>query len=178
MGREFAGQTVGLVGLGNVGSSVARKLTGFNVHLLAYDPWVDPMTAAGLNIRLVDLEMLLKSSDVVSLHAMLTPDSQHMIGRAQLEMMKPTSILINTARGPLVNEEDLIRALEERRIAGAGIDVFEEEPVPPGNRLLELDNVVATPHTAAYTKEAMDRELTWAAEDVVRVLLGEPPLHS
>jgi D-3-phosphoglycerate dehydrogenase len=141
-------------------SSLARKLSGFNVQVLAHDPWVEVSKAAALNVRLVDLETLLKTSDVVSLHAMLTPQSEHMIGEAQLRMMKPTSILVNTARGPLVNEEELVRALQDGWIAGAGIDVFEEEPVPPGNPLLELDTVVATPHTAAYTEEAMERELT------------------
>jgi D-3-phosphoglycerate dehydrogenase len=177
MGHEFAGQTVGLVGLGNVGSAVARRLSGFNVNVLAHDPWVNESTTGRLNLSLVDLDTLLRSSDVVSLHAMLTPQSEHMIGEPQFRMMKPTSILINTARGPLVDEKELVRALQEGWIAGAGIDVFEEEPVPPGNPLLELDNVVATPHTAAYTEEAMERELTWAAEDVKRVLLGGAPLH-
>jgi D-3-phosphoglycerate dehydrogenase len=177
MGTELAGQTVGLVGFGNVGSSVARKLSGFNVHLLAHDPWADATTAAGLNVSLVDLETLLSTADVVSLHAMVTPETHHMIGEAQLRLMKPTSILINTARGPLIDEPQLVRALQEGWIAGAGIDVFEEEPVPLGNPLLQLDSVVATPHMAAFTRAAMDKELYWAAEDVKRVLLGDEPLH-
>jgi D-3-phosphoglycerate dehydrogenase len=178
MGTELAGKTVGLVGLGNVGGKVAEKLTGFAVRLLAYDPWTDPARAARLNVELVDLDTLLRTSDVVSLHAMVTPENVHMIGDAQLRSMKPAALLVNTARGPLVDEEALVRALKENRIAGAGIDVYEEEPVPDSNPLLGLENVVATPHVAAHTTEAMDRELTWTAEDTMRVLLGEAPIHS
>jgi D-3-phosphoglycerate dehydrogenase / 2-oxoglutarate reductase len=177
MGTELAGKTVGLVGLGNVGAAVARKLSGFGVSLLAYDPWVDNSKAAALGVELVDLEALLRASDVVSLHAMVTKESHHMMGRAQFQLMKPTSILINTARGPLVEEEALITALREQWISGAGIDVYEEEPVASTNPLLQLDSVVATPHISAHTREAMERELTWAAEDVKRVLLGGAPLH-
>jgi D-3-phosphoglycerate dehydrogenase / 2-oxoglutarate reductase len=177
VGTELAGSTVGLVGFGNVGSRVAARLSGFGVRILAHDPWADASRAAGLNVELVDLDTLLRTSDVVSLHAMVTPQSHHMIGESQLRMMKPTSLLINTARGPLVQEDALVRALEERWIAGAGLDVFEEEPVPATNPLLQMDSVVATPHVAAHTREAMDRELTWAAEDVRRVLLGEAPVH-
>jgi|SRR5215469_6529431 len=177
LGAELAGRTVGLVGFGNVGSRVAAKLQGFDVRILACDPFVDGSRAAALGVDLVDLDTLLATSDVVSLHAMVTPESHHMIGEAQLRAMMPTAILINTARGALVQEDVLVRALEEGWIAGAGIDVFEEEPVPATNPLLRLDCVVATPHVAAHTREAMDRELTWAAEDVKRVLLGEPPIH-
>ena len=177
IGTELAGKTVGLVGMGNVGSAVARKLSGFGVTLLAYDPWVDASKAAALRVELVDLETLLRSSDVVSLHAMVTPESHHMIGEAQFRMMKPTSVLINTARGPLVEETALVTALQEHWISGAGIDVYEEEPVPSTNPLLQMDSVIATPHISAHTHEAMEREFTWAAEDVKRVLLGEPPLH-
>jgi D-3-phosphoglycerate dehydrogenase / 2-oxoglutarate reductase len=176
-GTELTAKTVGLVGFGNVGSRVAEKLRGFNVRLLAYDPWADTSKAAALNVELVDLDGLLRSSDVVSLHAMVTVDNHHMIGEAQLRMMRPTSILINTARGPLVDESALVHALQERWIAGAGLDVYEEEPVPSTNPLLRIDTVVATPHTAAHTREAIEREISWAADDVRRVLLGEAPQH-
>jgi D-3-phosphoglycerate dehydrogenase len=177
MGTELAGKTVGLVGIGNVGAAVARKLSGFGVSLLAFDPWVSASKAAAMSVQMVDLETLLRSSDVVSLHAMVTPESHHMMGEAQFRMMKPTALLINTARGPLVDEAALVAALQEHRIRGAGIDVYEEEPVPSTNPLLQMDSVVATPHISAHTHEAMERELTWAAEDVRRVLLGEPPVH-
>jgi D-3-phosphoglycerate dehydrogenase / 2-oxoglutarate reductase len=176
-GTELSGKTVGLVGFGNVGSRVAARLGGFNVRILAYDPWADQSKAAGLNVEFVDLDHLLRNSDVISLHAMVTADNYHMIGEAQLGMMKPTSILINTARGPLVDESALVKALQEHRIAGAGLDVYEEEPILPTNPLLRIDTVLATPHTAAHTREAIEREITWAAEDVKRVLLGEPPQH-
>jgi len=177
LGTELAGRTVGLVGFGNVGTRVAAKLSGFDVRIIACDPFVDGSRAAALGVDLVELSTLLATSDVVSLHAMVTPESNHMIGEAQLRAMKPTAILINTARGALIQEDALVRALEEGWIAGAGIDVFEEEPVAATNPLLRLDCVVATPHVAAHTREAMDRELTWAAEDVKRVLLGESPIH-
>jgi D-3-phosphoglycerate dehydrogenase / 2-oxoglutarate reductase len=177
LGPELHGKTVGLVGLGNVGSRVAEKLSGFRTRLLASDPYVETEKAESLGVRLVDLDTLLAESDVVSLHAMVSPQTYHMIGEAQVRRMKPEAILINTARGALLNEAALVRALEQGWIAGAGIDVFEEEPVPSGHSLLRLENVVATPHVAAYTHEAIDRELTWAAEDVKRVLLGESPLY-
>ena len=177
-GTELHGKVVGLVGFGNVGGQVAKRLHGFNVRVVAYDPWADKTKAAALNVDLVDLDELLRTSDVVSLHAMVTSDNHHMIGQAQLALMKPTSILINTARGPLVDESALLRALQEHRIAGAGLDVYEEEPVLASNPLLKLDNVLPTPHTAAHTKEASDREITWAVDDVRRVLLGDAPQHN
>lgn len=176
-GTELNGKTVGLVGFGNVGSQVAARLRGFNVRILSYDPWADKSKAAALDVELVDLDHLLRTSDVISLHAMVTADNYHMIGEAQLGMMKPTSILINTARGPLVDEGALVRTLQEHRIAGAGLDVYEEEPVLSTNPILKLDNVLPTPHTAAHTREASEREITWAVDDVQRVLLGEAPQH-
>ena len=177
VGVELAGKTVGLVGFGSVGSSVAKHLSGFNVRVVVYDPWADRTKGASLSVEFAELAPLLKNSDVVSLHAMVTPQSRHMIGSAQLRMMKPSSILINTARGALVDEAALVGALEKGWIAGAGIDVFEEEPVSRSNPLLHMDCVVATPHIAAHTREAMDKERTWAAEDVRRVLLGDAPRY-
>ena len=174
---ELKGRTVGLVGLGGVGSRVAEKLGGFGVRLLAHDPYVPSDRAAALNVELVDLDTLLRQADVVSLHAMVTPNTRHMIGEAQLRTMRPSAILVNTARGALVDEPVLVRALQERWIAGAGLDVFEDEPVAPDNPLLSIETVVVTPHVAANTQEAIDRELNWAAEDLKRVLLGGSPEH-
>lgn len=177
LGTELAGKIVGVIGLGNVGGKVAEKLKGFSVRLLAHDPYADAAKAESLGVELVDLPSLLQLSDIVSLHAMVTSENYHMMGEAQFRQMKPTSILINTARGALVDEAALVKALREKWIGGAGIDVFEEEPVPSMNPLLEVASVIATPHSAAFTQEAMDRELTWAAEDVKRVLLGEDPIY-
>lgn len=178
LGTELAGKTVGLVGLGNVGGRLAEKLAGFKVKIVAYDPWVHADKAAGLGVELTDLETVLRSSDVVSLHAAVTKESAGMMGEAQLRTMKSSAYLINTARGALVDEAALVRALREGWIAGAGIDVFDDEPVPASHPLLHLENVIATPHIAAFTEEALDREFTWAAEDVKRVLLGQEPIHS
>ena len=175
MGTELTGKVVGLVGLGNVGSKVAEKLGGFGVQLLAFDPYTSAERAATANARLVDLDTLLVQADVVTLHAMVTPETRHMIGESQLRKMRPSSVLINTARGALVDQAALVKALDQGWIGGAGIDVFEEEPVAADNPLLAMKTVLATPHIAANTTEAMDRELTWAAEDVKRVLLGESP---
>ncbi len=174
---ELKGKTVGLVGLGGVGSRVAEKLGGFGVHLLAVDPYLSPDRAAPLGVKLVDLDALLSEADIITLHAMVTPETRHMIGEAQLRKMRPSAVLVNTARGALVDEAALLRALQEGWIAGAGLDVFEEEPVAADNPLLALDTLVATPHVAANTQEAIERELSWAAEDVTRVLLGGSPKY-
>lgn len=178
LGVELAGKTVGLIGLGNVGGKVAEKLAGFGVKLLAHDPYADEERAVRLGVALTDVDTILAESDVVSLHAMVTAQSRHMIGESQLRRMRESAILINTARGSLIDESALVLALQERWIAGAGLDVFEDEPATPQNPLLNMENVIATPHAAAYTREAIDRELPWAAEDVKRVLMGEEPMHS
>ncbi|MBI3976713.1 MAG: 3-phosphoglycerate dehydrogenase [Chloroflexi bacterium] len=175
---ELTGKTVGLIGVGLVGGKVAEKLRGFRVRLLGLDPYVSALRAAELGVELVDLEALLAAADVVSLHATLTPQTRHLIGEPQLRRMRPTAVLVNTARGALVDEAALIRALQEGWIAGAGLDVFEQEPLPASSPLAAMDHVVATPHSAAYTRETMDREMAWAVEDVRRVLLGQEPLRS
>jgi D-3-phosphoglycerate dehydrogenase len=170
-------KTLGLVGIGNIGARVARICArGFNMKVLAFDP---SLTGAEITERgaekVDDLHRLLMAADAISLHVPLTKSTFHMIGRAEFAAMKPTAILVNTARGPLVDEKALAEALVERRIAGAGIDVFEAEPPAPDNPLLKAPNVVLSPHTAGSTVEA-DRYLAIAsAEIAIAVLSGRQP---
>lgn len=177
LGTELQGKTIGLIGLGSVGRQVVRKLRGFDVRILAHDPFIPSPKLAELGVTPTPLETLLREADVVSIHCELTNLTRHLIGAPELERMKPTAFLVNTARGAIVDEAALDAALSARRIAGAALDVFETEPASAANRLLALDNVVATPHTAAYTAEALARETTWALEDVRAILLGRPPIH-
>jgi len=165
------GQTLGIVGFGNIGRAVARKARAFGMRLLARDPYGDPNAAAELGAALVPLADLLAESDYVSLHTPLTPETRHLIGAAELRAMKPTAVLINTARGPVVDEAALVEALASGGIAGAGLDVFEEEPLPADSPLCRLGNVVLTPHVASVSPEAMRRlreEVGQAAADVLR----------
>ena len=154
--NSIQGRTLGLVGFGHVARDVARKLSGFEMNRLAYDPFVkaDLMSAHG--VQSVDLKILLSQSDFVSLHCPLTQASKHLIGERELRLMKPTTILINTSRGAIVDESALVQALTEGWIAAAGLDVFEEEPPALQNPLLKLDNVVLTPHVAGLSAAGME----------------------
>jgi phosphoglycerate dehydrogenase-like enzyme len=177
-GRELRGQTVGLIGLGNVGARVARCLSGFGVARLGADPAVTATRAAALGVRLVAVEELLAQSDIVCLHAMVTPETRRMIDAAALRRMKPHAVLVNTARGALIDEEALVDALAGGRIGGACLDVFSGEPITASHPLLRAPRTIVSPHIAAHTIEAQDREVTQTIEDVVRVLTGREPLHS
>ncbi len=170
---ELYEKTVGLVGFGAVAQLVAGYLIAFGSRVLAYDPYFvgDPGP-----VRLVDLETLLRESDVVSIHARLTEESRHLIGQRQLAMMKPTAVLINTARSGLVDEQALVRALQERRIMGAALDVFDTEPLPPDHPLVRLDNVTITPHLAGSTIDAFRNSPRLLAGHLARLLRGEGPL--
>jgi D-3-phosphoglycerate dehydrogenase len=150
---------------------VARKARAFGMRVLAHDPYAGPEAAAELGARLLPLPELLAESDYVSLHTPLTPETRHLIGAAELAAMKPTAMLINTARGPVVDEAALVEALTSGGIAAAGLDVFEEEPLPPDSPLCRLENVLLTPHVASVSPEAMRRlweEVGRAAADVLR----------
>jgi D-3-phosphoglycerate dehydrogenase / 2-oxoglutarate reductase len=177
-GRELRGQTVGLIGLGNVGARVARCLSGFGVTLLGSDPVVRADQAAAMGVRLVPLPDLLAQSDIVCLHAMVTPETRRMIDADVLRQMKPHALLVNTARGALVDEDALVEALAEGRLGGACLDVFASEPVDEANPLLAAPRTIVSPHIAAHTVEAQDREVTQTIEDVVRVLTGGDPVYS
>ena len=177
--RELCGKTLGLVGIGNIGGRVARKcMAAFDMKVLAYDIYVSKDRAMELGVTLVDgLDELLAASDFVSLHAPLTPETKGLISRRELDIMKPTAYLVNTARGGVVDEAALAEALESGKIAGAGLDAFSEEPPDPDQPLFELDNVITTPHTGGITAESMERMGMTAAEGMVSVLAGRRPQY-
>jgi len=163
------------VGLGRVGSRVAHLAQAFGMTVLAHDPYTTPERAAALGVTLVPLEELLPQADFISVHAPLTPETHHIIGRRTLPLCKPTAILVNTARGPLVDPEALVQALEEGRRAAAGIDVFEQEPFAPDDPLPRLPNVVATPHVAGNTAESLVNLAVDAAKNILAVFEGRLP---
>lgn len=170
---ELQDKTVGIVGLGQAGSELAKRLSCFNVKLIGRDPFVSKKKTEQLGVELKSLNELLGASDIVSLHCELNKDTKHMISTTQLKMMKNSAILVNTARGGLIDTDALYNALKEGAIAGAGLDVFDEEPTQPDNPLFSLDNVIHTPHMAGITYEVIAREPIWAAQEVVRILKGE-----
>jgi len=177
LGVEIWNKTLGLIGLGAIGRCVALRAKGFQMRILAHDPYWPEAFAAEHGIERVAIGELLERADIVSLHVPLTPESRHLIDAAALSRMKPSAFLINCSRGGIVNEADLAAALREGRIAGAGIDVFEEEP-PLSSPLLELDNVVLTPHTAAFTYEGMNQMSTGIVEQILAFVAGERPRHT
>src|SRR5881396_1866389 len=144
------GETVGIVGLGSIGSAFARRVAALEMKVIASDPYVAPARFSALGVERVSLEALAERSDYVSVHTLLNAETRHLIGEAFFRRMKPTAILINTSRGPVVDEKALARALQEKRLAGAGLDVWEQEPVAPDNPLLKMDTVIATPHAAYF----------------------------
>ncbi|GIX45930.1 MAG: hypothetical protein KatS3mg131_0141 [Candidatus Tectimicrobiota bacterium] len=174
--RMVRGKTIGLIGLGRTARGVVERLAGWQVRLQAYDPYVSPAQAPA-GVALVDLPTLLRTSDVVSVHVTLTEETYHLLGEAELRLMRPDAYLINTARGAVIDEQALYRALRERRLAGAALDVFEVEPLPPESPLRQLDNVILTPHIVGHSQELMAAIPRVAAENVLRVLRGEPPLY-
>lgn len=172
--EDVSEKTLGIIGLGRIGKAVARRARGFDMKILAYDKIQDPDFADQYGIRYVSLEELLSSSDFVTIH--LSPSSQtvHFIGETELNLMKPTAFLINASRGVIVDEAALIRALQEGWIAGAGLDVYEKEPLREGP-LLALPNVVLTPHIGGATYPALRAMSLRAAENVLQVLRGQRP---
>ena len=174
MGLEIWQKTLGLIGLGAIGRCVALRAKGFAMKVVAHDPYWPEEFAAEQGIERVEIEELLKVSDVISIHAPLTPENRGMIDAKALQTMKTTAILINAARGGIVNEADLYHGLKDKVIAGAGIDVFENEP-PSDSPLLELDNVVVTPHTAAFTFEGMNNMSVGVVEQLIEYQKGNKP---
>jgi D-3-phosphoglycerate dehydrogenase len=172
---RVAGRTLGIVGLGNIGRTVARKMAGWGVRLLAADPFVDAAVAAELEVELVDLDRLCQESDYITLHCPLLPETKHLINSRTLGLMKPGAILVNTARGPVVETEALLKSLDTGRLAMAGLDVFEEEPLPKGSPLRSHPRVVHTDHVAWYSEEAQAQLQRTAAEEVARVCTGGLP---
>jgi len=175
VGRRVYGDTVGIVGLGNTGRAMARKCRAIGLKVVAHDPFVGDWIAVEYNAELVSMNELLERSDYVSLHCPLSEATHHLINHDALRRMKPSAYLINTSRGPVVDEEALIAALEKGEIAGAGIDVFEAEPIDPENPLLHMDNVILTPHVAGSSQPAWDAICRRAGEEAARVLRGGRP---
>jgi len=171
------GETVGIVGLGNIGSAFARRLAAFEVSVIAHDPYVDDTRFEALGVGRVSLETLAERADYVSVHTPLNAETRHLIDETFLRRMKPTAMLINTARGPVVDEPALAQALTEKRLAGAALDVWEQEPVASDNPLLRMDNVIATPHAAFFSSSAVARVPRRCGEEVARVLTGQRPLN-
>jgi len=171
---ELFGKTVGIVGAGKIGSNVARMLRGFETNTL-YTDIVRSEKAEGYGAKRVDLDELLSESDIVTLHTPLNASTNKLIGRRELGLMKKSAILINTCRGPVVNEADLIEALNSGQIWAAGLDVFEQEPVDPDNPLLKMDNVVVGPHVAGKSQESYPRRVKFAFENMQNVWNGGKP---
>ena len=168
-GIQVAGKTLGIVGLGRVGAEVARRASALGMTAIAYDPLVSPEVGVRLHVRLVNLERLLQEADFVSVHTPLTPQTKDLIGKAELSKMKKTAMLINCARGGVVNEDALHDALADKVIAGAALDVYSSEP-PKETKLTELDNIVLTPHLGASTREAQEEVGSEIAEQVIAYL--------
>ena len=173
---ELAGKTVGIVGAGNIGRKVARRLHAFETEILYLDPNEVPELDEALGARRVELDELVTKADVISLHAPLTASTRGLLGGPQFAAMKPSTVLINTSRAELIDETALIDALQRGRIAGAGLDVFPQEPIRRDHPPLTLDNVLLTPHTAGHAYEGWARRCAFAWSNIERVATGEPPL--
>jgi D-3-phosphoglycerate dehydrogenase len=177
LGTEIDGKVLGLIGLGAIGRAVASRFLGLGCSVLGFDPFVTAQQAAAHSIQSVTFEELLERSDFVSLHCGLTPGTTNLINRSALGKMKGGAILINTARGGLVDEVALLSTLDAGEIRGAALDVFGSEPTTKDHALISHPKVIATPHVAAFTQEAILRETMWCLEDTARVLTGLAPLH-
>lgn len=174
-GDDLIGKTLGIIGLGKTGVELTRLVGPFHMHLLAYSPSADPVQAESLGVELVALDRLLRGSDFVSLHCRLENRTRGMLGTRELRLLKSTAYLINVARGELIHEEVLVQALRERWIAGAGLDVFETEPLPMSSPLLELDNVILTPHWLPSTHRAARATVDLITRNLLRVAEGLVP---
>jgi D-3-phosphoglycerate dehydrogenase len=175
---RIAGKTLGLLGYGAIARTMHRKLSGFALgRVLVFDPYLDPKKIAENGAEAVNLRTLLKSSDFISVHAPLSEETRGMIGSRELSQMKKNSILVNTSRGPLVQEKALAEALAEGKIAAAGLDVFETEPLPQDSPLRKLHNVILSDHAGWYSEESVSELKTKAAENVLAVLKGGKPIY-
>jgi D-3-phosphoglycerate dehydrogenase len=174
---RLRGRTLGLVGLGKIPQTLAPKAVALGLNIVAYDPYVSPEVATALNIELVSFDELLKRSDYISLHAPLTEETKDLFDATAFAKTKPETFLVNTARGPLINEQALADALDAGQLAGAALDVMPNEPPAADCPLLHRDNVILTPHTAYYSEDALLDLQTKAAKDVASVLSGEAPIY-
>jgi glyoxylate reductase len=176
LGRDVYGATLGIVGAGRIGTAVARRAKGFNMKILYYDVVpMPPEIEKELGAKRVDLDTLLRESDFVSIHVPLMKETYHLINEEKLRLMKKTAYLINNSRGPVIDEKALYKALKEGWIAGAALDVFEQEPTPVDNPLLKLDNVVVAPHISSASYETRSRMAEMVAENLVAFFEGKTP---
>jgi D-3-phosphoglycerate dehydrogenase len=176
-GVELAGRCLGIIGLGRIGSRVAQLAKAFDMHVLAYSPYTNPSEASALDVQLVDLSSLLQQADFISVHARVTNETWGMLGEKELNLMKPSAYLISVSRAAVIDQAALIKALEQRRIAGAALDVFWFEPLPANHPLLALENVTLTPHLAGATGEVQERHSQIIVDDVIAWLDGRRPTH-
>lgn len=175
IGTEIFGKTLGVLGFGRIGRQTARICeNGFDMKILYYDQMDYPEAEVELNAKRVDEKTVFSNADFISINLPLLPETRHFVNAERLRFMKPTAFLINMARGPIWNEADVLKALEDKKIAGAGSDVYEIEPITPDNPLFKLENFVGTPHMSAHTEESMIR-MSMVARDVLAVLEGREP---
>lgn len=174
--HPVCGKTLGFLGFGRIARALAGLVSGFRLRLLAYDPYLRPEAAAALGTDLGPLEQVLSEADFISIHLPLTPESRHLISAPQLRLMKPGSFLVNTARGPVVDTTALVEALRTGHLGGAALDTVENEPIPSSHPLLQLDNVIVTPHIGWYSERSREELRCRVAEEAARLALGQPPL--
>lgn len=175
--HRLRGRTLGLVGFGKIPRALAPKAQALGVSVVTCDPYISEDVTSPLGVELVDFQTLLRTADYISIHAPLTSETQHMFNAGAFQQMKPGALLINTARGPLVDEEALVEALDQGRLAGVALDVMSVEPPPADSPLLRRDDVIFSPHTAFYSEESLLELQTKAAQDVSHVLRGESPRY-
>jgi D-3-phosphoglycerate dehydrogenase len=174
IGGELSKKKLGIIGLGKVGTEVAQRAKAFKMEVNAWGPTLTQDRAAQQGVNYLSLQELLAESDVISLHVRLVPTTKHLLTKEQFKMMKKSSVLINTSRGKVVKEEDLIWALKNKEIGGAGLDVFETEPIDPSNPLLQMDNVIVSPHIGWTSKETFDKFLTLSVDNIIQFIQGNP----
>jgi phosphoglycerate dehydrogenase-like enzyme len=174
-GIGLVGRVLGSVGIGNIGAEIFRLAKPFGMHFIAHDPYVNPALADELGIRLVDLDTIFQESDFVTLNCPLTQETRHLVDARRLALMKPTAFLINCARGPVVDQQALTKVLQERRIAGAGLDVFDPEPPRPDDPILKLDNVIVTPHALCWTDQMFEGIGAIDVQAVLELSRGQVP---
>lgn len=175
LGQEISGATLGIVGLGRIGKEVAKRAGGFGMRVLAHDEYQDTAFAAANNVEYTDLDTVLREADFLTLHVALTPETRHLIGAAQFAAMKPTAILINASRGPVVDTDALVTALQSGQILAAALDVTDPEPLRADHPLANMPNCIVVPHTASATVQTRDAMATLAARNLVAGLAGEKP---
>ncbi|MFQ5855995.1 MAG: 2-hydroxyacid dehydrogenase, partial [Anaerolineae bacterium] len=175
LGQDIHGATLGIIGFGRIGQAVARRAQGFAMRVLAYDPYVDRAAAEALGVEVLDsIDEVLRQADFVTIHTLLTDETYHLIGERELKLMKPTAVLVNTARGPCVDPDALYRALRDGEVGYAGLDVTEPEPINTDSPLLELDNCLIVPHIASASVATRGKMAEMAAQNLIAGLRGEP----